>query len=61
MGFENITRTKNLLKEMGAVDQKTIQIVHHFSHNGNPLHENLERLATPLDMLVSYDGMIVEI
>ena len=61
MGFENIARTKNLLEKMGAVDKKTIQIVHHFSHNGNPLHDNLERLAKPLDMLVSYDGMAIEI
>lgn len=61
MGFENIIRAKNLLKEMGAVDEKTIQIVHHFSHNGNPLHENLERLSNPLEMLVSYDGMSIEI
>jgi phosphoribosyl 1,2-cyclic phosphate phosphodiesterase len=61
MGFENIIRAKNLLKEIGAVDEKTIQIVHHFSHNGNPLHENLERLSNPLEMLVSYDGMSIEI
>lgn len=61
MGFENISRVKKTLKEMKAVDEKTIQIVNHFSHNGNPLHNNLKRICKPLKLIPSYDGLEVKI
>lgn len=60
MAFENIGRVITRLKDMGAMDDNTISYVNHFSHNGNPLHENLERIAKPLNLNVSYDGLEVE-
>ena len=61
MGFPNILRVRERLQNIGAVDEKTVQYVTHFSHNGNPDHERLENIAAPLGFKVSYDGHFVEI
>ena len=61
MGFPNIKRVLERLWEIGAVSEKTIKYVNHFSHNGNPLHENLEKKAFAIGCLVSYDGCCVEL
>ena len=61
MGFPNIERVLDRLKKIGAVTDKTVKYVNHFSHNGNPLHHILEEKAKKLDCLVSYDGCCVEV
>ena len=61
MGFPNIERLIERLTSLGCVDQSTVKIVNHFSHNGNPLHAHLEERAAAYGCLVSYDGMTVEI
>ena len=49
------------LQEIGAVDEKTICYVNHFSHNGNPLHEVISESAAEIGFKTSYDGLTVEI
>ena len=61
MGFENIERVTENLTQMGAVTDKTIKFVNHFTHNSAPFQERLEDLAKPMGFLVSYDGRCVEI
>ena len=46
---------------MGAVDAKTKLFVNHFSHNGNPLHEELSESAAKIGCDTAYDGLSVEI
>ena len=60
MGFPNIARLIEKFKQIGAVTEKTIQYVTHFSHNGNPRHSLLEESASPLGCKVAYDGLQVE-
>ncbi|MBR4865161.1 MAG: hypothetical protein IKU11_00625 [Clostridia bacterium] len=60
MGFPNIERVLARLTGLGMVDEKTVKIVNHFSHNGNPRHDHLEARAAAYGCLVSYDGMTVE-
>ena len=60
MGFDNVERVITRLREMGAVDERSILYVNHFSHNGNPLHEDMERSASKIGCEVSYDGCSVE-
>lgn len=60
MGIANILRVEERLKAMGVMDEKTVKIINHFSHNGNPLYHILEARVRDLGYLVSYDGMIVE-
>ena len=61
MGIPNIDQALKRLSEMGAVTEKTIKYVNHFSHNANPLHHVLTERAASIDCLVSYDGCQVEI
>lgn len=61
MGFENISRVIDRLYSIGAITDKTVKYVNHFSHNGNPLHHILEKRAAEYSLLVSYDGCCVEL
>ena len=60
MGIDNNLRVNERLEKMGASSEKTVKIINHFSHNGNPLHHILEERMRPYGWLVSYDGMTVE-
>lgn len=61
MGFVNIPKLWERLREMGAVDERTLGYVNHFSHNGNPLHDHLTERAGAYGLSVAYDGLTVEI
>ena len=61
MGLNHDAEVLERLREMGAVDEKTILYVNHFSHNGNPLHEELSESAAKIGFSVSYDGLILEV
>jgi len=61
MGLDNIFRVVDKLRENGNVDQHTILVINHFSHNANPLHEVLEEKVREKGYLVAYDGMRLEI
>lgn len=56
MGFDQIRRVAQRLQKAGAVTDKTVKYVTHFSHNGNPLQSELEKSAKGLDFCVAYDG-----
>lgn len=59
MGFPNLERVLARLASMGAITDKTVKYVNHFSHNGAPLHHLLEEKAEKYGCLVSYDGCAV--
>lgn len=61
MGINNIRRLHDRLMKMGALDENTIEIVNHFSHNGNPLQHVVEESVKDYGWLVAYDGMQVQI
>ncbi len=61
MGLDTDQKVLERLREMGAVDEKTICYVNHFSHNGNPLHDELSESAAKIGFSVSYDGLILEV
>ena len=60
MGFANIERVIKRLCDLGAITDKTVKYVNHFSHNGNPIHDILEDRAKTYGLNVSYDGCNVE-
>lgn len=60
MGFPNLGRVLERLADLGAVTEKTVKYVNHFSHNGNPLQHVLEARAAAYGCAVSYDGCTVE-
>lgn len=61
MGIPNILRARERLEALGCIDEGTVQVINHFSHNANPLHHVLEERVKDLGLLVSYDGMVVEL
>ncbi|MBQ8431355.1 MAG: MBL fold metallo-hydrolase [Clostridia bacterium] len=61
MGLNHNAEVLEKLREMGAVDEKTVCYVNHFSHNGNPLHDELSESAAKIGFNVSYDGLTLEI
>ena len=60
MGIDNIERVIVKLYEIGAIDESTVKIINHFSHNAAPLQHVLEARVEGKGWLVSYDGMSVE-
>lgn len=60
MGFPNIGRVLEKLASFGAVDERTVKCVNHFSHNGNPLHDHICERAAEYGYLASYDGYQIE-
>ncbi len=61
MGLDANRMMKERLLSIGAADERTQFIAHHFSHNGGATHDELVPLAAELGLLVSYDGMEIEI
>lgn len=61
MGIQNIPRVIERLESMNAITSNTIRYVNHFSHNGNPLHDEIQKIAKGIGCLASYDGCEVEI
>ncbi|MHC1694390.1 MAG: MBL fold metallo-hydrolase [Eubacteriales bacterium] len=49
------------LSNMGAISAQTKRIAHHFSHNGLLTYDELVPVAAEQGMLVSYDGMEIEV
>ena len=60
MGIEACIKEFNWLKENDLINDKTIKVINHFSHNINPLQHILEEHASPLGIKVSYDGLAIE-
>jgi len=61
MGIENILRVRERLLEIGAVNEKTIHVLNHFSHGINPLQSRLEQLVRGKDLEVAFDGRVMEL
>ena len=56
MGFPDVVRVRNEMREIGLVDAHTRCVLNHFSHDGHLLHHELEALAGPEQLEVSFDG-----
>jgi len=60
MGFDSIALVIERLRASGAIDERSRLFVNHFSHNGNPLHSDMEKSAALIGCEVSYDGCTVD-
>ncbi len=61
MGIDGVVRVKARLMENGNADGRTKFFANHFSHNGNPTQERLEKLLLPHGIMPAYDGLEVEL
>ncbi len=60
MSVDLCVEIKDRLIQYGCADQKTVFILHHFSHNGLVAYDELVPIAKEKGFLVSYDGMEIE-
>ncbi len=58
MGIANIERVRARLSD--AIRPDTKLYINHFSHNGAPIHHELEAQVNPMGLEVAYDGCVVE-
>ena len=48
------------MKKEKIIDEKTILVVNHFSHNGKCNYDNLQEICKKYNIIVSYDGLEIE-
>lgn len=61
LNFDDCIKTRDMLREMGMVDNETVCVLNHFSHNGGLTYDELCEKAEKQGFLTSYDGMKIEI
>ncbi|KAF1299462.1 PhnP protein [Enterococcus sp. JM4C] len=49
------------LKKRALCEEKTINIVSHFSHNGGLTYKEMKELADKHELITAYDGMVIDI
>lgn len=60
MNYSTVKNVKKHLTDMGLIDDTTICVINHFSHNGGMIYEDLKALGEKDGFLCSYDGMSVD-
>ena len=60
MGLPDVETMLDKLTAQGCVDDHTVKVINHFSHNGEMTHDELTRWGAQRGILASYDGMEVE-
>jgi len=61
MGIENNMRIKQKLLNLGVCNSDTKFVITHFSHNSNPLKQNLKSVEKQYGVIAAYDGFSIEI
>lgn len=59
MGVTGAVQTRESLREMNRITDKTLHVLNHFSHNGLAGYDELSPIAEQKGFIVSYDGMTV--
>lgn len=60
MGLPDVESVLEKLAGLGCVDDKTVKVINHFSHNGEMTHDQLAAWGAERGVLAAYDGMEVE-
>ncbi len=60
MNFDGCIETKKRFIELGLADENTLFYLHHFSHNGLTIYDELVPIAQKQGFDVTYDGMEIE-
>ena len=60
MNFPTVKNVKQRLYNMGLIDDSTICVINHFSHNTGMIYEDFKAMGEKDKFLCSYDGMAVE-
>lgn len=60
MNLVGVKITRDMLIKNGNIDNNTVCVLNHFSHNGVLLHDEMEETAKKDGFEVSYDGMEIK-
>ena len=60
MNLPTVLNVKGRLESIGMIDENTICVLNHFSHNGQYTYDELREVGKENGFLVSYDGFEVE-
>lgn len=60
MGITANLRVAERMKAMGIADDNTVFCIHHFSHNGGMIYDELAPYMAERGMLVSHDNLVVD-
>lgn len=60
MGLPDAEKMFQRLTDLGCIDENTVKVVSHFSHNGEMSHEQLTDWGIKRGIRAAYDGMEVE-
>lgn len=61
MNLEQNEKLVHMLKANGALDDKSIIISNHFSHNGHTVYDRDKDMFKSKGLIMSYDGMEIEV
>ena len=61
MSLSGADEFRRQLQKTGAVNDKSVLYVTHFSHNGRPLHEEMVKAAAAVGFSVAYDGLEINV
>ncbi len=61
LGLDTAAELRDKFLSLGIIDEKTVNILNHFSHNGESIYDEFVPIAAENGFIVSYDGMTVEI
>ena len=61
MAFEQDKRLAVSLKKLGIADENTVFIANHITHNHAETHEKVEEIFKGTGIVVSFDGLELEI
>lgn len=60
MNYATVKNVRKKLGELGLIDDKTICVVNHFSHNGKCIYDDIAELVKDDGFLTAYDGFEIE-
>lgn len=61
MCIDGVSELVKKLKSVGVVDDNTIKVITHFSHNSNPTRSRVSEIAERYGFVGAYDGLNIEI
>ena len=61
LGLDTATLLRDKFMTLGIIDGKTVNILNHFSHNGQTIYDEFVPIAENNGFIVSYDGMRTDI
>lgn len=60
MSFGTNVKITERMKSEGLIDDKTVIVLNHFSHNGGQTYDEMLEAAKKQGFIVAYDGLEIE-